>query len=106
MSLWLAVGIGDMGVSLLVLINGMTIFRYKLKYKEIPVEEIESKAKLLICDHCKTKDIIPQHHGRDMIQKGEKLICWKNIISSEELEVCEEELPLDCPHCQSQLVVQ
>ena len=35
MTLWLAVGNGDMGVSLLVLLNGMTIFRYKFQYKEI-----------------------------------------------------------------------
>ena len=106
MSLWLAVGIGDMGVSLLVLLNGMTIFRYKFQYKEISMEEIESQAKTLICEHCETKDIIPQHHGREMVKRGDKLICWKNIISSEELETCDEELPLDCPHCQSQLTLQ
>ncbi|MFX1380642.1 MAG: heavy metal translocating P-type ATPase, partial [Promethearchaeota archaeon] len=35
MTLWLAVGIGDMGVSLLVLLNSLTIFRYKFLYKEI-----------------------------------------------------------------------
>ena len=95
-----------MGVSLIVLLNGMTIFRYKFQYKEISMEEIESQAKTLICAHCETKDIIPQHHGRDMVERGDKLICWKNIISSEELETCDEELPLDCPHCQSQLVLQ
>jgi Cd2+/Zn2+-exporting ATPase len=106
MSLWLAVGIGDMGVSLLVLLNGMTIFRYKLKYKEISMEEIESQAKSLICEHCETKDIIPQHHGRDMVQRGDKLICWKNIISSEELETCDEELPLHCSYCENKLEIQ
>ncbi|MCJ7651454.1 MAG: cation-translocating P-type ATPase, partial [Candidatus Lokiarchaeota archaeon] len=57
MTLWLAVGIGDMGVSLLILLNGLTIFRYKLQYKEISMEEIESQAKTLICEHCETKDI-------------------------------------------------
>ncbi|MFW9829512.1 MAG: heavy metal translocating P-type ATPase [Candidatus Thorarchaeota archaeon] len=103
MTLWLAVGIGDMGVSLLVLINSLTIFRYKFLYKEISVEELESRAKLIICDNCQTKEIIPQHHGRDMIQKGEKLVCWKNILSNEELENCDEELPLHCPYCQNKL---
>ncbi|MBA7512607.1 putative cadmium-transporting ATPase [subsurface metagenome] len=66
MTLWLAVGIGDAGVSLLVLLNGMTIFRYKFQYKEISSEDLENQAKLLVCEHCKTEKIIPQHHGRDM----------------------------------------
>jgi Cd2+/Zn2+-exporting ATPase len=106
MTLWLAVGAGDMGVSLLVLLNGLTIFRYKFHYKEISKEEIESQAKVLICEHCETKDIIPQHHGRDMVQRGDKLVCWKNIISIEELETCDEELPLHCPYCTNQLELQ
>ncbi|MBN1801029.1 MAG: cation-translocating P-type ATPase [Candidatus Lokiarchaeota archaeon] len=106
MTLWLAVGIGDMGVSLLVLANGMTIFRYKFLYKQMPIEEIESQATSLICSHCKTKDIIPQHHGRDMILKGDKLVCWKNILKSEELETCDEEILLNCPYCKNQLDVQ
>jgi Cd2+/Zn2+-exporting ATPase len=103
MTLWLAVGIGDMGVSLLVLLNSLTIFRYKFLFKEISTGELESEAKLIICENCETKDIIPQHHGRDMIKRGEKLICWKNILSSEELESCNEELPLHCPYCQEKL---
>ncbi|MFX1570959.1 MAG: heavy metal translocating P-type ATPase, partial [Promethearchaeota archaeon] len=103
MTLWLAVGIGDMGVSLLVLLNSLTIFRYKFQYKELSTDELESEAKVIICDNCKTKDIIPQHHGRDMVQKGDKLICWKNILSSEELEPCDEELPLHCPYCNNKM---
>ncbi|MFX0105776.1 MAG: heavy metal translocating P-type ATPase [Candidatus Hodarchaeota archaeon] len=103
MTLWLAVGIGDMGVSLLVLLNSLTIFRYRFLYKEISIEELESEAKLIICENCQTKDIIPQHHGRDMILKEDKLICWKNILSNEELEACDEELPLHCPYCQNKL---
>ncbi|MBA7633494.1 Cadmium-transporting ATPase [subsurface metagenome] len=103
MTLWLAVGIGDMGISLAILVNSLTIFRYKFLYKEISTDELESEAKLIICDNCQTKDIIPQHHGRDMVQKGDKLICWKNIFSSEELETCDEELPLHCPYCQEKL---
>ncbi len=102
MTLWLAVGIGDMGVSLLVLLNGMTIFRYKFVYKELDVKELESKATSIVCENCKTKDIIPQHHGRDMVKKGDKLLCWKNILSSNELETCEEILPLHCPYCRDE----
>ena len=105
MTLWLAVGIGDMGVSLLVLINGMTIFRYRTKFKDSSLEILESDAKLIICQLCETKNIIPQHHGRDMIEKEGKLICWRNLIKSDELEPCEEELPLFCPKCENELEV-
>ncbi len=103
MNLWFAVGIGDMGLSLVIMLNSMTIFRYKFLYKEISTEDIESEAKLIICEHCDTKDIIPQHHGRDMVKKGERLVCWKSILSSEELETCDEELPLHCPYCQDKM---
>ncbi len=103
MTLWLAVGIGDMGVSLLVLLNSITIFHYNFAYKEISTDDLENEATLIICENCKTKEIIPQHHGRDMIKKGEKLICWKNILSSDELESCNEELPLHCAYCENKL---
>ena len=103
MNLWFAVGIGDMGLSLAIMLNSMTIFRYKILYKEVSTEELENKAKLVICKNCETKDIIPQHHGRDMVQKEDKLVCWKNILSSEELETCDEELPLHCPYCQNKM---
>ncbi|NVM16833.1 MAG: cation-translocating P-type ATPase [Candidatus Lokiarchaeota archaeon] len=105
MTLWLAVGIGDMGVSLLVLINGMTIFRYRTKFKDISVEHLESDAKAIICKSCETKNIIPQHHGRDMVEKEGKLICWRKMLSSDDLEPCEEELPLFCPKCENELEV-
>ncbi|MBY8987354.1 MAG: cadmium-translocating P-type ATPase [Candidatus Lokiarchaeota archaeon] len=105
MTLWLAVGIGDMGVSLLVLINGMTIFRYRTKFKDISVEHLESDAKTIICNSCETKNIIPQHHGRDMVEKEGKLICWRKMLSSDDLEPCEEELPLFCPKCENELEV-
>ncbi|MFX1377382.1 MAG: heavy metal translocating P-type ATPase [Promethearchaeota archaeon] len=103
MNLWFAVGIGDMGLSLAILLNSLAIFRYKIKYKEASTEELESEAKLIICKNCEIKNIIPQHHGRDMIQKGDKLVCWKNILTSKELETCDEELPLHCPYCQEKL---
>jgi Cd2+/Zn2+-exporting ATPase len=105
MTLWLAVGIGDMGVSLLVLINGMTIFRYRTKFKDLSVEHLESDAKTIICNSCETQNIIPQHHGRDMVEKEGKLICWRNLLNSDDLEPCDEELPLFCPHCENNLEV-
>ncbi|MHA1987270.1 MAG: heavy metal translocating P-type ATPase [Promethearchaeota archaeon] len=103
MNLWFAVGVGDMGLSLVIMLNSMAIFRYKFLYKEISTEEIENEAKLIICEHCDTKDIIPQHHGRDMVERGERLVCWKSILNSEELETCDEELPLHCPYCEDKL---
>jgi len=106
MTLWLAVGIGDMGVSLLVMLNSMTIFGFKIKYKEMPTEKLENKAHILLCDTCKIKNIIPQHHGRDMIKEGEKLVCWRKLLSSDDLEPCDEELPLFCPNCQNNLDVK
>ena len=103
MTLWLAVGIGDMGVSLGILLNGMRIFRYRNKFKDLPIEKLESRAKTIICNTCKTKNIIPQHHGRDMIQFQDKLVCWRKILNSAELEPCEEEIVLNCPVCNGKL---
>lgn len=105
MTLWLAVGIGDMGVSLLVLINGLTILRYKNKFKQLSSELVETEAKMLICKTCESKNIIPQHHGRDMLESKDKLICWRKMLDSDELEPCEEELPLFCPNCNNKLEV-
>lgn len=106
MTLWLAVGIGDMGVSLIVLANGMRVFRYKHKYEEINGETIESEARMIVCDNCQTKNIIPQHHGRDMIVSEGKLVCWRKMLTSKHLEPCEEEIPLNCPQCNNQLNVK
>ncbi len=103
MTLWLAVGIGDMGVSLLVLINSLTLFRFKSKYKELSADMVNNEAKILVCENCQTRNIIPQHHGRDMIPSKEKLVCWRKLLSSEELEPCDEELPLDCPVCKHRM---
>jgi len=106
MTLWLAVGIGDMGVSLLVLANGMRIFRYKHQFEEISNNSIESEASMIVCKNCQTKNIIPQHHGRDMIFSEGKLICWKKMFNSKHLEPCEEEFPLSCPRCNNKLDIQ
>jgi Cd2+/Zn2+-exporting ATPase len=105
MTLWLAVGVGDMGVSLAILLNGMRIFRYKIKYKDLTNEIVESKAKTIVCRTCNTRNILPQHHGRDMVKSEEKLVCWRKLLSSDDLEPCDEELPLLCPQCNNELEV-
>jgi len=99
MTLWIAVGIGDALLSFLILFNGMRIFRYRSKYQEINTENIETNARHLICESCKLKQPIPQHHGRDMIIKGKKLICWRSYIESDFVDDCKEEIPLTCPRC-------
>jgi Cd2+/Zn2+-exporting ATPase len=104
-TLWLAVGIGDMGISLAVLFNGMRIFRYKIKYKDLTTDMVESEAKSIVCRTCNTRNILPQHHGRDMVKTEKKLVCWRKLLSSDELEPCEEEIPLLCPHCNNELEV-
>ena len=103
MTLWLAVGIGDMGVSLAVMLNAMRIFRYKNKISEISSDIINTESIMIICENCKTKQIIPQHHGRDMIQSEDKLVCWRKMLNSDILESCEQELPLFCPSCNNKL---
>lgn len=103
MTLWIAVGIGDALVSFAILLNGLSLFRYKSKYRQINIEEITSDAKLIICDNCKTKRPVPQHHGRDMISKGEKLVCWRRLVESDTFGDCEEEFPLKCPKCNEQV---
>jgi Cd2+/Zn2+-exporting ATPase len=105
MTLWLAVGVGDMGVSLAILLNGMRIFSYKIKYKDLTSEIVESKAKTIVCRTCNTRNILPQHHGRDMVKSEEKLVCWRKLLSSEDLEPCDEEVPLLCPYCNNELEV-
>ncbi|MBD3215123.1 MAG: heavy metal translocating P-type ATPase [Candidatus Lokiarchaeota archaeon] len=105
MTLWLAVGIGDMGVSLFVLLNGMRIFRYKSIFQEISTKTLENDVKTIICENCKTKRILPQHHGRDMIKQDDKLVCWRQLIDHDQLEPCEQELPLFCPKCREKLTI-
>jgi len=105
MTLWLAVGIGDMGVSLGIMLNSMTIFAFRNKFKETTIDELNNDAKMIICNSCQTKNIIPQHHGRDMVEKDGKLICWRKLLKSDDLEPCEEELPLFCPNCNNELEI-
>jgi len=105
MTLWLAVGIGDMGVSLAILLNGMRIFRYKVKYKDLSTDIIESEANSIVCRTCNTRNVLPQHHGRDMVKTKKKLVCWRKLLNSDELKPCEEEIPLLCPQCNNELEV-
>ncbi len=107
MTLWVAVGVGDMGVSLLVMFNGLRILNYKIQFKDMSKDKLSSKAKMLICQSCENQLFIPQHHGRDMIHSGDEMVCWRNILTSDEyIENCEEKFPLNCPKCNDIMVIK
>lgn len=103
MTLMLAVGIGDMGVSLFVLFNSLRIFRYKSKYQELSEEDFDVSAKYLYCKKCKLYQTYPQHHGREMIKNEEHLVCWKRLAAEIKEDECSEEFELKCQQCNEEL---
>jgi len=103
MTLMLAVGIGDMGVSLFVLFNSLRIFRYKSKYQELSEEDFDVSAKYLYCKKCKLYQTYPQHHGREMIKNKEHLVCWKKLAAEIKEDECIEEFELKCQQCNEEL---
>jgi len=103
MTLMLAVGIGDMGVSLFVLFNSLRIFRYKSKYQELSEEDFDVSAKYLYCKKCKLYQTYPQHHGREMIKNEEHLVCWKKLAAEIKEDECIEEFELKCQQCNEEL---
>jgi len=103
MTLMLAVGIGDMGVSLFVLFNSLRIFRYKSKFQELSEEDFEVSAKYLYCKNCQLSQTYPQHHGREMMKDNERLVCWKKLAAEIKQDECEEEFELICKQCNEEL---
>jgi len=103
MTLMLAVGIGDMGVSLFVLFNSLRIFRYKSKFQELSEEDFDVSAKYLYCKKCKLYQTYPQHHGREMIKSEERLVCWQKLAAEIKEDECSEEFELKCQQCNEEL---
>ncbi len=103
MTLMLAVGIGDMGVSLFVLFNSLRIFRYKSKFQELSEEDFDVSAKYLYCKKCKLYQTYPQHHGREMIKSEERLVCWQKLAEEIKEDECSEEFELKCQQCNEEL---
>nr|MDO8086027.1 cation-translocating P-type ATPase [Candidatus Sigynarchaeum springense] len=99
MNLAIAVGIGDMGVSLLVIFNGFRVFGYRSKFQDVSAEELEVEATKIICKTCKTTSVYPQHHGREMVPKDGQLVCWKSLVAEVSADACREKLSLACPTC-------
>ncbi len=99
MNLAIAVGIGDMGVSLLVIFNGFRVFGYKSKFQDISADDLEVEATRIICKTCKTTNVYPQHHGREMVPKDGQLVCWKSLVAEVSADACKEKLSLACPTC-------
>lgn len=106
MTLMLAVGIGDMGVSMFVLVNSLRVFRYKSKFQGLNEEDFIVEAKNLICDNCQITIDYPQHHGREMIKVEDHLVCWKNIAAEIDIDKCDEETRLYCPKCNGELEIE
>jgi cation transport ATPase len=99
MNLAIAVGIGDMGVSLLVIFNGFRVFGYKSKFQDVSADDLEVEATKIICKTCKTTNVYPQHHGREMVSKDGQLVCWKSLVAEVSADACKEKLSLACPTC-------
>ncbi|MFX0098495.1 MAG: heavy metal translocating P-type ATPase [Candidatus Hodarchaeota archaeon] len=99
MNLAIAVGIGDMGVSLMVILNGFRVFQYKSKFQGITEDELEVEATRLICNNCQTTTTYPQHHGREMVKRDGDLVCWKSLVAEISADACKEKLSLACPEC-------
>ncbi|NMC05053.1 MAG: cation-translocating P-type ATPase [Candidatus Lokiarchaeota archaeon] len=99
MNLAIAVGIGDMGVSLLVILNGFRVFGYKSKFQDVSAEDLEVEATRIICKTCKTTSVYPQHHGREMVEKDGQLVCWKSLVAEVSADACKVKLSLACPTC-------
>nr|MDO8114629.1 cation-translocating P-type ATPase [Candidatus Sigynarchaeota archaeon] len=99
MTLALAVGIGDMGVSLFVILNGFRVFNYKSKFQDISQDQLEVEATKVYCKNCNTSFTYPQHHGREMVKRDGDLVCWKSLVAEVASDACKEKLSLICPKC-------
>ena len=106
MTLAIAVGIGDMGVSLFVILNGYRVFRYRSQFQDISAQDLEVEATQIICNTCKTCLTYPQHHGREMIKQDGGLVCWKSLVAEVSADVCKEKLSLKCPTCNGTLEIK
>lgn len=106
MTLAIAVGVGDMGVSLFVILNGYRVFRYRSHFQDVSEKELEVEATQIICNNCKTCLTYPQHHGREMIKKDDDLVCWKSLVAEVSADACKERLSLKCPTCNGTLEIK
>jgi Cd2+/Zn2+-exporting ATPase len=106
MSLALAVGVADMLVSLLVILNGFRVLRYKSKFQNISEDDLYIHFTRITCNACIETESIPQHHGREMIQRGDKLVCWQSLIPNTSQEPCTVSVDLRCTNCQEMKEIQ
>ncbi|MHA1792588.1 MAG: heavy metal translocating P-type ATPase [Promethearchaeota archaeon] len=106
MTLAIAVGVGDMGLSLLVILNGFRIFRYRPKHHAIKEKDLKIEATRIVCPTCRTVRPYPQHHGREMVKVGDKLICWKSLIQGINDGKCDATVDLTCPTCEHIRIIQ
>jgi hypothetical protein len=106
MSLWLAVGIGDMGVSLFVLLNGFTVLRYRSRYQSDEYAAGHARFTKLSCQYCQEEHAIPLHHGEPMMPQGDALVCWKSVLFNQDEESDCAPYSLRCETCQHPLTLE
>ncbi len=104
MNLWLAVGIGDIGVSLFIMANGLLIFKYKNRYRKDEVLEKQHDFIETYCPNCQTVNIISNHHDKPLRPSGENLVCWMSEYDGE--VACEYQESLICMKCHQKLILQ
>ncbi len=104
MNLWLAVGIGDIGVSLFIMGNGLLIFKYKNSYRMDDSLEKQHDFIETYCPNCETVNIIPNHHDKPLRPSGENLVCWMSEFDGE--VACDYQESLICMKCHQKLILQ
>ncbi|GAB4311267.1 MAG: heavy metal translocating P-type ATPase [Promethearchaeota archaeon] len=78
-SLWVAVGVGDMGVSLAVVFNGLSILRFRDFSFEIEASLKGDLERVSVCVNCGEPFPAPEHCGLQMVPEGSRLVCWRNV---------------------------
>jgi Cd2+/Zn2+-exporting ATPase len=104
MNLWMAVGIGDIGVSLFIMANGLLIFRYKNKYRKDDALEKQQDFMETFCPNCETVNKITSHHDKPLRPNGENLVCWMSEF--EDNIACDYHESLICMKCHEKLILQ
>lgn len=78
-SLWVAVGVGDMGVSLAVTLNGLALLRFADFSFDIEASVNGEVQRVAVCVACGQQFPTPQHCGVQMFKRHGKLVCWRAL---------------------------
>ncbi|MHA1730936.1 MAG: heavy metal translocating P-type ATPase [Promethearchaeota archaeon] len=78
-TLWFAVGVGDMGVSIAVVLNGITLLRFRDFSFEVEDSLNGKIERTAVCVKCGEKFPAPKHCGIQMIPVNGELVCWRQV---------------------------